>query len=138
MKHRTATKYITILLVLIVSILLASCATAADIASQNLSKSADNFEINRRVVFYNGFTGTYIRVIEGRCSLGNYDETREVSITCKTGPNEYYKYFLGLSDNVTYFVDQLAPMDANTYNFRLIVRPEQIIPYLELDTSAKK
>ena len=43
----------------------------ADIASQNLSTAADNFQINRRIVFYNGITDTYILTIEGLCSIGS-------------------------------------------------------------------
>jgi hypothetical protein len=31
------------------------------------------FEVNRRVVFYNGITGDYILTVEGLCSLGNLD-----------------------------------------------------------------
>lgn len=33
------------------------CQDDAKIASQNLTKAADNFEITRRIVFYNGITG---------------------------------------------------------------------------------
>ena len=50
-----------------------ACASKADVASQNLSTAADNFQITRRIVFYNGITGQYILVIEGLCSLGNND-----------------------------------------------------------------
>lgn len=51
---------------------LAGC-TDADRASQNLSTAADNFEVQRRIIFYNGITGEYMLTIEGLCSLGNYD-----------------------------------------------------------------
>lgn len=47
---------------------LAACDRPADVASRNLSQAADNFEINRRVVFYNGITGDYILSIEGLCA----------------------------------------------------------------------
>jgi hypothetical protein len=129
-----------ILLVLVLLVVLASvagCASAADVASQNLSRAADQFEINRRIVFYNGITGEYIRMVEGYCSLGNADAAGELSVTCKVGPNQYKKNFLGLSDNVTYFVDQLDPMPVNVYNYRVVVRPEEIVPALEVDTSVK-
>lgn len=61
----------------------------ADIASKNISKAADNFEILRRVVFYNGITGDYILSVEGLCSLGNFDSAGELSVTCKTGPKKF-------------------------------------------------
>jgi len=50
--------------------------TDADIASKNLSKAADNFEIDRRIVFYNGITGDYMLELIGKCSLGNYDKNK--------------------------------------------------------------
>lgn len=108
--------------------LLASACTDADIASQNLSKAADMFEISRRVVFYNGITGDYILTVEGLCSLGNNDKSREVTITCKTGPNAFKKHFLGLSDNVTFFAEQLETANVSTYHYRVVFKPQTIIP----------
>lgn len=105
-----------------------SACTDADVASRNLSKAADMFEVNRRVVFYNGITGGYMLSIEGLCSLGNQDKDREVTITCKTGPGAYKKHFLGLSDNVTFFVEQLEPRAVSTYHYRVIFKPQTIIP----------
>lgn len=110
---------------------LAGC-TDADIASRNLSKAADQFEVNRRVVFYNGITGEYILSIEGLCSLGNSDATGRLSVTCKTGPDAYKKHFLGLSDNVTYFVEQVEAASVSTFHYRVIFKPASIIPDIEL------
>lgn len=107
----------------------------ADVASRNLSVAADMFEIQRRVVFYNGITDTYILTIEGRCSLGNYDDAGELSVTCKTGPDEYKKHFLGLSDNVTYFAEQLASDTVDVYHYRVIFKPEAVLPDIDLETS---
>jgi len=114
-------------------VVLAGCERQADVASRNLSVAADNFEIVRRVVFYNGITDTYMLTIEGLCSLGNHDSSREITITCKTGVGEYKKHFLGLSDNVTYFVEQLKTADVSTYQYRVIFRPSTIIPNVDLD-----
>lgn len=54
---------------------LAACAIAlttgcsdANVALRKLSKAADNFEVNRRIVFYNRITDTYLLSIEGICS----------------------------------------------------------------------
>lgn len=112
-------------------LLLAAC-NEADVASANLSKAADMFEVNRRVVFYNGITGDYILSIEGLCSLGNNDKQREVSVTCKTGPAEYKKHFLGLSDNVTFFAEQLEPAKASVYHYRVVFKPSVIVPAIEI------
>lgn len=109
----------------------------ADVASTNLSKAADQFEIMRRIVFYNGITGDYILVIEGLCSLGNFDAYGELSVTCKTGEDTYKKHFLGLSDNVTYFAEQLESQRVDAYHYRVIFRPQTILPDIEVDLSGK-
>ena len=111
---------------------LAGC-NAADVASRNVSKAADNFEVQRRIVFYNGITDTYMLTIEGRCSLGNADRVGELTVTCKTGPTEFKKHFLGLSDNVTYFVEQVQGVHTSAYQYRVIFRPSVIVPDIELD-----
>lgn len=128
----------SVLALLAVIGVVAGCSSDADVASRNLSKAADQFEINRRVVFYNGITGTYMLTIEGLCSLGNYDKSREVSITCKTGPADYKKHFLGLSDNVTYVVEQMEPARVGVYHYRVIFKPQSIIPNVDFEASLTK
>lgn len=132
-------KLIFVVLALLLLAIAAGCSKA-DTASRNLSVAADNFQVNRRVHFYNGITDRDFLVIEGYCSLGNYDTAGSQSVTCKVGAgynNEgvYKKFWLGLSDNVTYWSEDLDPQPVNVYNYRVIVRPETIIPGLELDTS---
>lgn len=104
----------------------------AHVASQNISKAADNFEINRRIIFYNGITGEYMLSIEGFCSLGSANETKAVSVTCKTGPSNFKKHFLGLSDNVTYFAEQIEPASVSRYHYRVVFKPLAIIPDIEI------
>lgn len=111
---------------------LAACSRPADVASYNLSQAADNFEISRRIIFYNGITGTYMLTIEGLCSLGNFDKSREVTVTCKTGPAAFKKHFLGLSDNVTYFAEQVEAADASTYHYRVVFNPSVIVPEITI------
>lgn len=106
--------------------------TSADVVSANLSKSADQFQVLRRVVFYNGITGDYMLSIEGFCSLGNNDPPRELSVTCQVGDNEYKKHFLGLSDNVTYFVEQLNSANVSKDHYLVIFKPSVIIPDIQI------
>ena len=105
---------------------LTGCNEDADIASRNLSKAADNFEIVRRVVFYNGITGDYILSVQGLCSVSN--NGRSVSFTCKNDKGKYVKHMLGLSDNVTYFSEQLSAHDVSVYQYRVTFKPDAIIP----------
>jgi len=122
-----------LVILLMAVLLLTGCESEADTASYNVSKAADQFEVTRRIVFYNGITNEYILVIEGLCSLGNYDDAGELSVTCKTGPNMYKKHFLGLSDNVTYVAEQIDSIEASGYQYRVIFRPTTIIPDIEID-----
>ncbi len=117
------------------ALLATGCSSDADVASRNLSKAADQFEIERRIVFYNGITGDYMLTIEGRCSLGNHDSARQRTVTCKTGPNDYKKHFLGLSDNVTFFAEQMQSADVSAYRYRVIFKPEALAPSIDLQTS---
>lgn len=124
---------ILVIATLFAGLILQACSPA-DVASENLSTAADNFEITRRIVFYNGVTGDYILVIEGLCSLGNSDAPGSLSVTCKTSPTQYKKHFLGLSDNVTYFAEQIESSPVDPWHYRVIFRPSTIIPDVELQT----
>ena len=122
-------------IVLAAAIASATALTAcsdAQVASSNLSKAADNFEINHRIVFFNGITGEYMLSIEGLCSIGSASETKAVAVTCKTGPSTYKKHFLGLSDNVSYFAEQVDGANVSAYNYRVVFKPAAIVPDIEL------
>lgn len=124
-------KYIKTLLALTLALLIVGC-TDADVASSNLSKKADYFQIDRRIIFYNGITGEYMLTIEGKCSLGNYDSAGQLTVTCKTGDEEYKKHFLGLSDNVTYFVEQVNDSKVSPYHYKVNFKPSAIIPDVDV------
>ena len=123
--------FATLAAIMIATLGIAACSDA-DVASRNLSKAADNFEVNRRIVFYNGITSDYILSIEGRCSKGNNDSGRNVTITCKTGEGVYKKHFLGVSDNVTYFIEQLDPLPVGVNHYVVNFKPSAIVPDVRL------
>lgn len=106
-----------------------ACSSDADVASSNLSIAAEQFEINRRVVFFNGITDSYLLSIEGRCSIE--DDGNQLEVTCRTGDDQYKKHFLGLSDNVSYFVEQLDSADVSVFHYRVIFRPSVILPDID-------
>ena len=64
-------KKLALTLIAVATVGLTGCQGDAQIASSNLSKAADQFEVNRRVVFYNGITGEYILTVEGLCSISD-------------------------------------------------------------------
>ena len=102
----------------------------ADVASKNISKAAEQFEVPRRIVFFNGITDKYLLVVEGYCSVETSDSALggSLEVTCKTGKGEFKKSFLGLSDNVSYLVEQVEPVKASTTHYRVIFKPETIVP----------
>ena len=118
-------KLITGALVLAAAFGLTACDDA-DVASENISKAADNFEVNRRIVMFNGITDKYLMEVVGRCSIT--DEGNQLEVTCKTGKDQYKKHFLGLSDNVSYFVEQGEPINVSVYHYRVTFKPQSIIP----------
>lgn len=108
---------------------LTGCSDDARVASHNLSKAADNFEIPRRIVFYNGITGEYMLSIEGLCSQEPHND--RIAIICKDGAT-YKKHFLGLSDNVTYFSEQMDPALVSTSRYRVTFKPSVIVPAVDM------
>lgn len=120
------------LMVFMTVVVLAGC-TEADTVSHNLSKSADSFEVQRRVVFLNGITDEYLLTIEGLCSIT--DQSNQLEVTCKISDGQYKKHFLGLSDNVSYFVEQTDAKYEDAFHYKVIFRPETIIPDIDLQTS---
>jgi len=121
------------LLLVMVLVGLVAC-TEADTVNYNIDKSADSFEINRRIVFFNGITDTYLLTVEGLCSLDPSDE-KKLRVTCKVGDEEYKRHYLGLSDNVSYFVEQTDAIHADPFHYRVIFRPESILPHIDIQTS---
>ena len=121
-------RVIGILFALMLLFTISGCINSADVVSSNISQKADNFEILRRVVFYNGITGEYMLTIEGFCSLGNNDKAGELTVTCKVGEDKYIKDSLGLSDNVTYFLEQIDSANVNKDHYVVVFKPTTIIP----------
>ncbi len=111
---------------------LVACSNEADVASYNLSQSADNFGVVRRIVFVNGITDKYLLEIEGLCSIGDGKPPHSIGVTCKTGPNAYKKHYLGISNNVTWFAEQMEDAKVNVYHYKVTFNPSTIIPYVDV------
>lgn len=113
---------------------LAACEDDATIASKNASKAADNFEVNRRIVMFNGITDKYLLTVEGRCSIT--DEGHQLEVICRTGKDAYKKHLLGLSDNVSYFVEQGDAVRVSAYHYRITFKPQAIVPDVDFRGSS--
>lgn len=111
---------------------LTACSSDADVASKNISTDADNFKINRRIVAVNGITDKYILAVEGWCNINIDRDDHQLEITCKLGNDAYKKHYVGLSDNTTYFVEQLASANVSVDHYKVIFKPETIIPDIDV------
>jgi len=129
MKNTKTTVLLAVSLIFLLAFF-SGCSTDSQVASRNLSKAAEMFQIERRVVFFNGITDTYLLSIEGRCSIE--DQGNQLEVTCKTSDTTFKKHFLGLSDNVSYFVEQLESSSVSTYRYKVIFKPSVIVPDVDL------
>jgi hypothetical protein len=120
------------------STILFACDKPADVASRNISLAADNFEVMRRIIFVNGITDSYIASIEGLCSLGNFDNSYETTVTCKIGPNQFTKDFFIRSDNTFIYVQQMDAVSVSTYHHRVLFRPQTILPDIDFQADVNE
>ena len=124
----------TIFAIFILTVLLVAC-NDAEVASRNLSYAADNFQIERRIVFIDTWTNKYLLSIQGLCSIKSASETTGsagVAVTCKVGPSDYKKHYLGLNGQVTYFSEQLGPAQVGIYHYKVAFKPTVILPDIDL------
>ena len=100
----------------------------ADVVNENISKEADNFNVARQVVFVNGITDEYLLSVEGYCQINR--DGGQVTVTCKD-QDGYKRHHLGLSDNVTYFVQQVDSSAVSSDHYKITYKPTAILPHLE-------
>lgn len=122
----TKSKILTLAMTLAAAAALSGCSTDADVASRNLSQDADQFKIPRRVVFLNGITDKYILSIEGNCSV--MPSSGQVDVICKLPDGTFLKHSEGLSNNVTWFSQQMTGVDVSTLQYKVIFKPESLVP----------
>jgi len=130
---KTGRRLTAVLLALVLGVMASACDSDADVAAKNISKAAEQFEVNRRIVFFNGITDKYLLEIDGFCSVETTDSALggSLEVTCKVGDDQYKKHFLGLSDNVSYLVEQVDAVDVSTTRYRVIFKPEVIVPDID-------
>lgn len=110
-----------------------ACQSDAKTASDNLSKAADQFEVQRKIVGINTRSGDYLFYVEGRCSI---ERSGDLIVTCKQGPNDFRKHYIGSATDVAWIATQMDPVDVSVYHTRIVLKPEGLIPAIDLQTSA--
>jgi len=107
---------------------LTGCSTEADRVSYNLSQQADNFNDIRQVTVINCLQGDVLFQMTGKMSITADTEDNQLEIVVEDENGEYKKHFIGLSDNVTYVVEDVTSKDVNQYKYTLNFNPEMWLP----------
>ncbi|OTG81869.1 hypothetical protein B9T31_15240 [Acinetobacter sp. ANC 4558] len=97
-------KFILFTLSIIFSGVFIGCSFDTGTSNTNLPSTIDGFQIDRKITFYSNTLDKNIFSIEGKCML-SATKDKMVNILCKTGENEYKKYNVKISKNMTYFYE---------------------------------
>ena len=127
-------KICAILATSIFALALTGCNDDATVARHNMTKAADNFELMRRIVFYNVRLGQNVVTVEGKCSI-EYGNDRTEYI-CKVGDGKFIRNFLSDSNDIVAIVEQMDSVPVNVYHFRRTFKPQTIIPDIDFRGSS--
>lgn len=121
--------FTALVLLMIIAISCTGCATEAERASYNLSQQADNFNIVRQLTVINCIEGDVLFQMTGKMSITADTSDNQLEILVEDG-GTYVKHFVGLSDNVTYVVEDLNLGDnaVSKYKYTLNFNPNMWIP----------
>lgn len=100
----------------------------ADMVSHNVSKEADNFNVTRRLVVINGRTDTVIFSLVGNFTISVDNTDNQLEVIAEVRDGVYRKHFIGLSDEIMYFVEDVGENEVSKYGYEVEFIPEQIIP----------
>lgn len=96
--------------------------------SHNLSLEADNFNDVRQVTVINCLQGDVLFQMTGKMSITADTSDNQLEVVVEDEKGEYKKHFIGLSDNVTYVVEDITAGDVSKYKYTLNFNPEMWIP----------
>ena len=98
-----------------------------DRVTENISKEADNFNVVRELTVINCINGDVLFQMTGKLSIQPDITENQLEIIVEDD-GKYYKHFIGLSDNVSYVVEQKSTKDVSNYRYTLNFNPKMWIP----------
>jgi hypothetical protein len=110
------------------SMVLSGCESEADRVSYNISKEADNFNTVRQITVINCLQGDVIFQMTGKMSIHADPADSQLEVTVEDENGKYKKHFIGLSDNVTYVVEDITDNDVSKYRYTLNFNPKMWLP----------
>jgi hypothetical protein len=121
-------KLILFIVCIILVIAMGGCQTEADKVSYNLSLEADNFNVVRELTVIDCITGDVLFQMTGKLSITADTADNQLEVVVEDEYGNYKKHFIGLSDNVTYVVEQKNYKDVENYKYVLNFNPKMWIP----------
>lgn len=116
---------------IIVSTILASSATMCSESEKvrnNLAQEADNFNCIRRITVIDCITGDTLFQMTGRSSILADTQDNQLEIITEYDEGKYNKQIIGLSDNVTYIIEDLETTEVDKYHYEINFNPNMWIP----------
>lgn len=126
-------KKIIALVIAIVMIFTFAGCTQADMVSHNLSKEADSFNNVRQITVINCLQGDVLFQMTGKMSIYADSTDNQLEIVVEDEYGNYKKHFIGLSNNVTYVVEDITSKAVDNYNYTLNFNPKMWVP-IDVDT----
>lgn len=127
-------KIVAAIIAVSVAVGITACSEASRVES-NLTKEADNFNVVRQLTVINCLQGDVLFQMSGRMSITADVDDNQLETIVENNDNTYVKHFVGLSDNVTYVIEDLnlGANDVNKYQYTLNFNPNMWLP-VEVDT----
>lgn len=121
-------KKITALLTSMFIMLLLTGCNEADRVSSNLSIQADNFNVLRQVTVINCIANDVVFQMTGKMSIKADTSENQLELIVENEDGTYSKHIIGLSDNVTYVVEDIDTNYVSKYKFTINYNPKMWIP----------
>lgn len=124
------------ILVLSVAMLFGVCGCSledeANVASYNISKEADNFNVYRSVKVINNQSDVVMLEFEGWCSIKKDNQDKQLEITYRVGKDKFFKDFIGLNDRTTYVITQIDGSEVDKYHYEWLYHSKGDLIPIEL------
>lgn len=121
-------KKLIITMVTMLTLAMLTGCNEADRVSSNLSKEADNFNVVRQLTVINCIQGDVLFQMTGKMSITSDNEDNQLEVIVEDVDGSYQKHLVGLSDNVTYTVEQKGSKNVDKYQYTLNYNPKMWIP----------
>ena len=121
-------KRITIAALALTFVMILAGCTQAERVSYNLSQEADNFNDVRQITVINCLQGDVLFQMTGKMSITADSADNQLEIIVEDENGIYKKHFIGLSDNVTYVVEDIDSKNVEKYRYTLNFNPNMWIP----------